>query len=123
MRARQRFDQRGFPVVDVPGRADNDALRWNGHERIRARCCAALDATGGKNRGSNFGSYLAAPISSTMACAAARGSAAAMIGLPTTRKSAPARIASAGVALRDWSSDLDSTAESFGRTPGVTIRK
>ena len=44
--------------------------------------------------------YFAAPISSTIACAAARGSGAARIGLPTTRKSAPARIASVGVALR-----------------------
>jgi len=36
----------------------------------------ALDATGGKNQGSNRGSYFVAAISSTMACAAARGSGA-----------------------------------------------
>lgn len=44
--------------------------------------------------------YFAAAISSTIACAAARGSVAARIGRPTTRKSAPARIASDGVAVR-----------------------
>src|SRR6266566_9227613 len=83
---------------------------------------AAFDATGGKNRGSNCGDYFAAAISSTIDCAAARGSGAARVGLPTTRKSAPARIASVGVAFRAWSSDLDSTVELFERTPGVTIK-
>src|SRR5260370_6370504 len=121
--AGQRFDQRGFPVIDVPGRANNDALHRSGPIRMRGNSSAALDATGGENRGSNLGTYFAAAISSTIACAAARGSAAARMGLPTTRKSAPARIASVGVAFRAWSSELDSTGESFERTPGVTITK
>jgi len=72
----------------------------------------ACDATGEKTQGSNFRNrqeqsmqgetslYLAAAISSTMSWAAARGSSAARIGLPTTRKSAPALMASVGVAVR-----------------------
>jgi len=51
--------------------------------------------------------------------AASRGLRAPVIGRPTTRKSAPERIASRGVATRDWSS-TDALA---GRTPGTTIRK
>src|ERR1700730_14177042 len=68
-------------------------------------------------------SYFAAAISSTMACAAARGSAAARIGRPTTRKSAPARIASVGVAVRAWSSLFGTGALSVGPKPGVPVRK
>src|SRR5207245_7671029 len=123
VRAGQRFDQCGLAVVDVPGRADNHAFRGGRHVRKRAKTCIALDANGGTNQGPNCEVYSAAAISSTMACVAARGSAAARMGLPTTRKSAPARIASVGVAFLAWSSDFGSTAESFGRTPGVTIRK
>jgi hypothetical protein len=47
-----------------------------------------------------FINYFAPAISSTICVAAARGSYAARIGLPTTRKSAPALIASRGVAVR-----------------------
>ncbi len=100
VRSGQRFDQRGFPVIDVPGRANNDALHRNGPIRMRGNYSAALDATGGENRGSNCRYYFAAAISSTIDCAAARGSGAARMGLPTTMKSAPARIASVGVAFR-----------------------
>src|SRR5262245_19310898 len=50
-------------------------------------------------RGDRF--YFAEAISSTMDCVAARGSVAARIGRPTTRKSAPARIACLGDAFRD----------------------
>src|SRR5579872_3324708 len=79
-------------------------------------------------------SYFAEEISSTMDWAAARGSGAAVMGRPTTIKSAPALMASVGVAVRAWSSvraaglSLDAPvalASDFvaGRTPGVTIRK
>src|SRR5580704_6342032 len=78
-------------------------------------------------------SYFAAAISSTMDWAAARGSGAAVMGRPTTRKSAPALMASVGVAVRAWSSDFEGELPDFvaapdsgfaaGRTPGVTIRK
>src|SRR5258708_9137692 len=119
--ARQRFNQRRFAMVNVPGGANNHALHCGGHIRMRGNCSAVLDATGGKKRGSNCGHYFAAAISSTIACAAARGSGAARMGLPTTRKSAPARIASVGVAFRAWSSELDSPGASFWRTPGVTM--
>src|SRR5208337_317902 len=44
--------------------------------------------------------YLELAISSTISWAAARGSGAARMGRPTTMKSAPARIASRGVAVR-----------------------
>src|SRR2546429_6683557 len=49
----------------------------------------------------SLGCYLAAAISSTIDCAATRGSAEARIGRPTTTKSAPARMASRGDALRE----------------------
>src|SRR5712664_1387298 len=108
----------------MTGGTDDDALQcFARHDGRQPRFFAALDATGGKKGGSNGTAYFAAVISSTMDCAAARGSAAARMGLPTTRKSAPARIASVGVAFRAWSSEFDSTGESFERTPGVTIRK
>src|ERR1700722_15725167 len=77
--------------------------------------------------------YFAEAISSTMDWVAARGSAAAVMGRPTTRKSAPALMASVGVAGRVWSSDFEGELPDFvaapdsgfaaGRTPGVTIRK
>jgi len=44
--------------------------------------------------------YLELAISSTISWAAARGSLAARMGRPTMMKSAPARIASRGVAVR-----------------------
>ena len=61
----------------------------------------------------------AAAISATIARAAAAGSGAPVIGRPTTRRSAPARIASPGVATRLWSP----AASPRGRTPGTTRRK
>src|SRR3984957_7889271 len=78
--------------------------------------------------------YFAEAISSTMDWVAARGSGAAVMGRPTTRKSAPALMASVGVAVRAWSSvfaaGLDfaepvALLSDFisGRTPGVTMRK
>src|SRR6266851_303458 len=51
-----------------------------------------------------------------MSSAAARGSPAAVIGRPTTRKSAPAATAAAGVATRDWSP----ASPPSGRMPGHT---
>src|ERR1700743_2063563 len=79
------------------------------------------------------GVYFAEAISSTMDWAPGRGSGAAVMGRPTTRKSAPALMASVGVAVRAWSSvfvGLDFVAplellSDFiaGRTPGVTMRK
>ncbi len=53
-----------------------------------------------------------------MARAASRGFAAPVIGRPTTKWLAPARMASPGVATRDWSFK----AALAGRTPGTTIR-
>jgi hypothetical protein len=53
-----------------------------------------------------------------MLTAASQGLRAPVIGRPTTRKLAPARIASRGVATRDWSF----TDALEGRTPGTTIR-
>src|SRR5438132_1574471 len=35
MRSGQRFDQRGFPVIDVAGRANNYALRRGSHDSNR----------------------------------------------------------------------------------------
>ena len=61
----------------------------------------------------------AAAISRVIACAEARGSAAAVTGRPTTRWLAPACSAEAGVAARAWSS----SETPDGRTPGVTTRK
>src|SRR5215510_999935 len=58
----------------------------------------------------------AAAISATTASATPRGLFASTIGRPTTRKSAPAAIACAGVAIRFWSP----RAASAGRMPGVT---
>ena len=52
-----------------------------------------------------------------MARAAAAGSTAFVIGRPTTRKSAPRRIASAGVTTRFWSP----TAAPGIRTPGDDV--
>ena len=34
MRARERFDQSGFPMIDVSGGADNDAFRVYGHSMV-----------------------------------------------------------------------------------------
>src|SRR5262245_24476050 len=51
-----------------------------------------------------------------IASAAAAGSAAPVIGRPTTTQSAPARMAAVGVAIRAWSP----ASEPTGRTPGVT---
>src|SRR5690606_7493715 len=59
----------------------------------------------------------ASAISSRIRSAIARGSAAARMGRATTRWSAPARIAAAGVATRFWSL----AAIPAGRTPGVTM--
>src|SRR5258706_12359335 len=67
--------------------------------------------------------YLAAVISSTMACVAARGAEAARIGRPTTKKSAPARIASAGGAGRGLGSALPAGGFFFGRPPGGANRE
>jgi hypothetical protein len=50
-----------------------------------------------------------------MAAAAAPGSAALVMGLPITSRSAPARMASSGVATRAWSL----ASAPAGRTPGV----
>src|SRR5581483_9108850 len=89
MRARQRFDQRGFPVVDVPRRSDNDALGC-GHffcaensEMCAFRCYRTAKGRV-KLRKGEMRNYRAKAISSTIACAAARGSVAVRIGLPTT---------------------------------------
>ena len=59
----------------------------------------------------------AGAISARMARAAARGSGAATIGRATTRWSAPAARAAAGVAMRFWSPG----AAPAGRMPGVTM--
>src|SRR5271168_2225877 len=61
----------------------------------------------------------AAATSFRIACAAARGFVAAVIGRPTTRKLAPALVASPGVATRAWSF----AADPAGRTLGTRIRK
>ena len=61
----------------------------------------------------------AAFASSRIAAAACRGSAAWVIGRPTTRLLAPALTASAGVSTRFWSP----TCEPAGRILGTTSRK
>ena len=87
-------------MVDVAGGADDYAFTVVGH--AFGIGCSSNGNTGETSiQKRRFVSYLAAVISSTMACVAARGSDAAVIGRPTTRKSAPARMASAGVAVRD----------------------
>ena len=53
MRARQCLDQRRFAVIDMPRRADNDALCCVGHDPNAVNASFALDATGGKIQGSN----------------------------------------------------------------------
>ncbi len=53
-----------------------------------------------------------------MAAAAAPGSGALVMGRPMTSKSAPARSASSGVAVRAWSC----AAAPGGRIPGVISR-
>jgi hypothetical protein len=78
------------------GEPDPDALRGYAHtdpvrRRSDAHALADLNAPEAQR---------AAAISATIARAAAAGSDAAVIGRPTTRRSAPARIASAGVATR-----------------------
>src|SRR5690606_710937 len=63
---------------------------------------------------------LASPaISEEIRSITATGSGAAATERPMTRKSAPARAASAGVAVRTWSA----AASPAGRMPGVTTRK
>jgi len=103
MGTRPALHQRGFAVIDVSGSADNDAfiavdiLEWPEilvplwmllEERIRGQIAEATWRRQFLRRS------LAPPLADR------RGN----IGRPTTRKSAPARIASVGVAFRDWSS-------------------
>jgi hypothetical protein len=52
VRAGQRFDQRRLPVVDVSGRADNDAFEAGAH--FSAKGCGSNDATGVLNLRSNW---------------------------------------------------------------------
>jgi len=112
VRARQRFDQRRFAVVDVPAVPTMTALHRSGHiecaeiplplwmlleERIRGQTQVPI-------RGGDF-------IDDRLALR--HEDRAARIGLANDKEIAPARIASAGVAFRAWSSELDSTAESL----------
>src|ERR1700756_4215304 len=53
VRARQRLDQRGLAVVNVPGGANDDALHRSGHMGMGENPSAAFDATGGKDYRSN----------------------------------------------------------------------
>src|SRR2546429_8739300 len=110
MRSGERLDERRLAVVDMPGRADDDAFRCRrlhcrSHgdlpAKIPFRSPMLLEGRFRRQTGVLLGCYLAAAISSTIDCAATRGSAEARIGRPTTTKSAPARMASRGGALRD----------------------
>ncbi len=110
MRSGERLDERRLAVVDMPGRADDDAFRCRrlhcrSHgdlpAKIPFRSPMLLEGRFRRQTGVLLGCYLAAAISSTIDCAATRGSAEARIGRPTTTKSAPARMASRGDALRD----------------------
>src|SRR5437667_5400128 len=134
VRAGEGLDERRLAMIDVTGRADDDAFQsWSHLEGPgRPRAIQTRDATGASREGQTSetgGRYSAAASSSRMACVAARGSPAARIGRPTTMKSAPARTAWDGGAVRAWSStvlDLGPFAGPgfrAGRTPGVTIRK
>src|SRR5260370_17443362 len=51
VRASQGFDQRGFAVIDVPGRANTDALHRSGPILMRGNSSAALDPTAVQNLG------------------------------------------------------------------------
>src|ERR1700730_17064454 len=113
-------------MVDVTGCADNDALDfvWHAIASGAVHTVAQSKIFESRNEAVKevLGNYLAALISSTMAWVAARGSGAARMGRPTTRKSAPARMASPGVAVRAWSSfvpalRLPESLASRGRTP------
>src|ERR1700720_4242361 len=87
MRAGQSFDQRRFAVVDMTGGADDDVpyrIRHAGFEEAIIRPLCMLRKIKKRVKSGCARIYFAEAISSTMACAAARGSSAAMIGLPTT---------------------------------------
>src|ERR1700688_4848994 len=80
---------------------------------------AGEQAGGGKAKRKHVGDDHYAPIWLRIARASAAGSAASVIGRPTTMWLAPEAIAWAGVTTRTWSA----TFPPAGRTPGVTIAK
>src|SRR6266852_6697345 len=124
------FDQGGFAVVDVAGGADDNGFWRGGHWGMKTMLgkrgsgvkfweyknrreeigrLPVVSRGGGQLRtASEGGPYtrkrrdqdLAEEISSTICWMAARGSGAARMGRPTTRKSAPALMAWRGVAVR-----------------------
>src|SRR5580700_10074054 len=73
----------------------------------------------GKAKRKHAGDDHYAPIWLRIARASAAGSAASVIGRPTTMWLAPEAIAWAGVTTRTWSA----TFPPAGRTPGVTMAK
>src|SRR5690606_5307698 len=101
---------------DLGERLARVELDVDGAHVARVRTDRLRDGAGTDDDALHAASPVTSAISRAMAWTAEHGSAASRIGRPITSRSAPARIASAGVATRAWS------PRSFpcGRTPGTT---